>query len=150
MASAVASMRASLMLCWNVFHEFQPIGGVAAITPEVDASVPPASAPDPDADPDPELEALEDPELDPAVGEDAELEEPRPPLDPSPASPLAAELLELVAPVVVIGPRDELPEPPTSGVPDGRAEQAEMARAPSAPTNSERTVTISLGSPPVG
>jgi hypothetical protein len=43
-ASAVASMSDSLMLHSNVFHEFQPMGGAAAMTPDVDASALPASS----------------------------------------------------------------------------------------------------------
>jgi hypothetical protein len=45
-ASAVASIRLSLMLCWKVFQEFHPIGGTAPTTTE-EASPPPlpSSAP---------------------------------------------------------------------------------------------------------
>jgi hypothetical protein len=78
------------MLHWNVFHEFQPTGGVAAMTADAEASFPrgvePASVPELDPARDPELDPDDDPEepeLDPDDALDPELK-PAPELEPDP------------------------------------------------------------------
>src|SRR6185312_17187983 len=49
--SAICLMSVSFMLHWNVFHEFQPIGGVAPRPP-----LPPAAPPLPPPAPEPPVE----------------------------------------------------------------------------------------------
>jgi hypothetical protein len=150
-----------------VFHEFHPIGGVAAIVAAADASGPldvapesasevePASAREPeldvepelepDDDPDPELD--DDPELAPASDEDdpdPELDEPR---APPPASTLASEESgappELDDPSAVGGEPEELPGAPPSCNSAAGAEQAATTIAAHAPTIPYRSARMS-------
>ena len=115
-----------------MFHEFQPIGGAAAIAPDADASALPASIPELEPRPEVELdfddEPVDDDEPDADLADpelDVEPEEIKPPLDVKP---------ELDA-VSWFPPRPT----PESGelTPDG-LEHAQTAAAPTMPTVAQR------------
>jgi hypothetical protein len=110
-------MSVSLMLHWKVFHEFQPMGGVAAITVEAEPSEPTAlsvpeslAASGPESEPESTLESIPEsrPELPPELELELELVlVPDPELDP--LEELSPELeLDVDSPVA---PLDETPVP---------------------------------------